>query len=67
MDITEFISLVGNTCFPVAVSAYLLIRLEKQINNLTSSVNILNTIVSTKLGVVVDNNPHDDDSVKKIS
>lgn len=67
MDITEFISIVSNTCFPVAVSAYLLIRLEKQINNLTSSVNLLNTIVSAKLGVIIDNNPNDDDSVKKIS
>ena len=67
MDITEFISIVSNTCFPVAVSAYLLIRLEKQINNLTSSVNILNTIVSSKLGVVVDNTTKDEDASKKIS
>lgn len=62
MDITEFISIIGNTCFPVAVSAYLLIRLEKQINSLRSSINILNTIVSTKLGVVIDSNPKNDDA-----
>ncbi|NFO11182.1 YvrJ family protein [Clostridium botulinum] len=29
MDINELISLIGNVGFPVAVSAYLLIRLEK--------------------------------------
>ena len=51
----ELISLIGNTCFPVAVAAYLLIRIEKQINKLTSTVNLLNTIVSTKLGVVINN------------
>lgn len=54
MDITELVSLIGNVGFPVAVSAYLLIRLEKQINNLTSSITKLNTIISTKLGVVID-------------
>ena len=54
MDITELVSLIGNVGFPVAVSAYLLIRLEKQINNLTSSIAKLNTIISTKLGVVID-------------
>jgi len=46
--------LIGNVAFPVAVSAYLLIRLEKQIVGLTSSINKLNTIISTKLGVVID-------------
>ena len=35
--------------------AYLLIRLEKQILTLTFSINKLNTIISTKLGVVIDN------------
>ncbi len=29
MDINELISLIGNVGFPVAVSAYLLIKLEK--------------------------------------
>lgn len=54
MTITDFINLVANSCFPVVVSAYLLIRLEKQINKLAASVNLLSTIVSTKLGIVVD-------------
>ena len=56
MDITELINIIVNNGFAIAVAAYLLIRLEKQINNLSSSINKLNTIISTKLGVVIDNN-----------
>lgn len=55
MDITELINIIVNNGFAIAVAAYLLIRLEKQINNLSSSINKLNTIISTKLGVVIDN------------
>lgn len=54
MEINELINLFTNNGFPVVVSAYLLIRLEKQILSLTSSINKLNTIISTKLGVVID-------------
>ncbi|MBC8060600.1 MAG: YvrJ family protein [Clostridiaceae bacterium] len=54
MQMDAFVSLIGNVAFPVAVTAYLLIRLEKQIIGLTSSINKLNTIISTKLGVVID-------------
>ena len=54
MQIDTFVSLIGNVAFPVAVTAYLLIRLEKQIVGLTSSINKLNTIISTKLGIVID-------------
>lgn len=56
MEVNELINLVGNVGFPVAISAYLLIRLEKNIVGLTSSINKLNTIISTKLGVVIDSN-----------
>ena len=55
MEISELINLIANVGFPVAISAYLLIRLEKQILTLTFSINRLNTIISTKLGVVIDN------------
>ena len=48
MEISELVNLIANVGFPVAISAYLLIRLEKQINK-------LNTIISTKLGIVIDN------------
>ena len=54
MELNELVNLIGNIGFPVAVSAYLLIRLEKQITTLTSSINKLNTIISTKLGVVIE-------------
>ncbi|MDU4848488.1 hypothetical protein [Clostridium sp.] len=37
----------------------LLIRLEKQMRNLSSSINKLNTIISTKLGVVIDTGDSD--------
>ena len=55
MEINELLNLIANIGFPVAISAYLLVRLEKQIMNLTYSINKLNTIVSTKLGIVIDN------------
>lgn len=55
MEVNELVTLIGNVGFPVVVSAYLLIRLEKQITGLSTSINKLNTIISTKLGVVIDN------------
>ncbi len=54
MEINELINLIVNNGFPVAVSCYLLIRLEKQLSSLSASINKLNTIISTKLGVVID-------------
>ena len=60
MEVNELMNLIVNNGFPVAVAAYLLIRLEKQINSLAGSINKLNTIISTKLGVVIDNDPGDD-------
>ena len=56
MEFKELISLIGNLGFPVAITAYLLVRLEKQINSLASSINKLNTIISAKLCVVIDPN-----------
>ena len=55
MEISELLNLIANVGFPVAISAYLLIRLEKQVMALTFSINKLNTIISTKLGIVIDN------------
>lgn len=60
MEFNELINLIVNNGFPVAVATYLLIRLEKQINSLAGSINKLNTIISTKLGVVIDNEKNDD-------
>jgi len=59
MEINELFNLIGNVGFPVAISGYLLIRLEKNIGNLTASINKLNTIISTKLGVVIENGNDD--------
>lgn len=60
MEINQLIDLIVNNGFPVAVSAYLLIRLEKQIVSLSSSINKLNTIISAKLGVALDVDSSDD-------
>lgn len=60
MKVNELINLIVNNGFPVAVSAYLLIRLEKQIVSLSSSINKLNTIISAKLGVALDVDSSDD-------
>jgi len=67
MDVNELIGLVGNVGFPVAVSAYLLIRLEKQIIGLSNSINKLNTIISTKLGVVIDADGSSNDDSHKVA
>lgn len=54
MDIKEFINLIGNVGFPVAVSSYLLIRLEKELHSLSSSIIKLSALISTKLGAAID-------------
>ncbi|OVE64458.1 hypothetical protein CCS79_24635 [Clostridium diolis] len=64
MEVNDLINLIVNNGFPVAVSAYLLIRLEKQIVSLSSSINKLNTIISAKLGVAIDTESSSDDSHK---
>lgn len=64
MEVNELINLMVNNGFPVAVAAYLLIRLEKQIIGLSASINKLNTIISTKLGIVIDTDGSTDDSHK---
>ncbi|MFW2491726.1 YvrJ family protein [Clostridium chromiireducens] len=60
MEVNQLMDLIVNNGFPVAVSAYLLIRLEKQIVSLSSSINKLNTIISAKLGVALDVDSSDD-------
>lgn len=54
MENIDLIALIGNMGFPIAITAYLLIRLEKQLTTLSSSINKLNTVVSIKLGTVID-------------
>lgn len=54
MGIDDLLNLIANAGFPIAVCSYLLFRLEKQLNALSSSINKLNMIVSAKLGVPID-------------
>jgi YvrJ protein family len=63
MEVNELVNLIGNVGFPVAISGYLLIRLEKNIGSLTASINKLNTIISTKLGVVIHNGNENIDKI----
>jgi len=60
MGINDLTSLITNAGFPIAVCAYLLFRLEKQLCNLSFSINKLNIIISTKLGVVIDTTSDND-------
>lgn len=46
MDINELVLIIGNFGFPVAVTSYLLIRLEKQIIHMTESMTKLSDIIS---------------------
>jgi len=64
MEVNQLINLIINNGFAVAVAAYLLIRLEKQIIGLSASINKLNTIISAKLGVVIDADVSSNDSNK---
>lgn len=54
MDINELVELITNVGFPMAISTYLLIRLEKQLHSLSSSINKLNTIISVKIGALIE-------------
>ena len=51
MDITEFINLIGNVGFPVVVSSYLLIGLEKELGTLSTSIIKLSILISSKMGI----------------
>lgn len=42
----EVVSLIGNVGFPIAVSIYLLIRIEGKLENLTTSINNLSVVIN---------------------
>jgi hypothetical protein len=46
----ELLAAIANTGFPIAVAAYLLIRIESKMDSLSFSINQLSTILSIKLG-----------------
>jgi hypothetical protein len=45
----DLLKAVANVGFPIAVAAYLLIRIESKLDNLSASINQLSTILSIKL------------------
>lgn len=45
----DLLKAVANVGFPIAVAAYLLIRIEMKMDSLSSSINQLSTILSIKL------------------
>jgi hypothetical protein len=47
--VDEFLKAVGNVGFPIAVAAYLLIRIEGKLDGLSCSINRLSAILSVKL------------------
>lgn len=40
------VTLIGNVGFPIAVSIYLLVRIESKLENLTVSINTLSTALN---------------------
>ena len=57
MNLADIFDLASNMAFPVLVSIFLLIRLEKQLSTLTISINKLSNIISTQTGVAIDLTP----------
>jgi hypothetical protein len=41
------VSLIGNVGFPIAVSIYLLVRIEGKLESLTASINNLSTVINS--------------------
>ncbi|WP_123054639.1 YvrJ family protein [Clostridium sp. JN-1] len=42
----DLVSMIGNVGFPIAVSVYLLVRLESKLEVLTSSINNLSNVIN---------------------
>ncbi|MFL0248111.1 YvrJ family protein [Candidatus Clostridium stratigraminis] len=45
----DLLKSIANVGFPIAVAAYLLIRIEGKLDSLSSSINQLSTILSVRL------------------
>lgn len=56
MEINELLAEITNVGFPVVVSAFLLVKLEKQLDSLNTSITKLTAIIETKLGVNCNEN-----------
>lgn len=46
MPVDAIVNLVGNVGFPIAISLYLLIRIEGKLENLTESINNLSKVIN---------------------
>jgi hypothetical protein len=44
--VETLVELVGNVGFPIAMSIYLLVRIESKIESLTASINALTNVLS---------------------
>lgn len=42
----NLVTLIGNVGFPIAVSIYLLVRIEGKLESLTSSINNLSAVIN---------------------
>jgi hypothetical protein len=42
----NLVNLIGNLGFPIAVSVYLLVRVEGKLESLTTSINNLSTVIN---------------------
>lgn len=56
MEIKELLTAITNVGFPVVVSAFLLVKLEKQLDSLNTSITKLTTIIETRLGISCNEN-----------
>ena len=45
MDV-NLVSLIGNMGFPIAISVYLLVRIEGKMDTLTGSINNLSNVIN---------------------
>ncbi len=43
----DIIKMIGNFGFPIAVAAYLLVRIESKLNQLTESIHELTTAIKS--------------------
>jgi hypothetical protein len=42
----NLVNLIGNVGFPIAISVYLLVRIEGKMDTLTSSINNLSNVIT---------------------
>lgn len=47
----DLLNMIGNVGFPIAVSVYLLVRLESRLEVLTQSINNLSSVINKSSGV----------------